>query len=301
MGLIRVILIIFLLFSIGFSPIFAQTVSMSTEIFRLEQPFNGTTAERYSRYMDLSTIYLLSGNVELALRACEGALAVFPNDFQALTQQTRFLIALGEYERATVVVNRLMNMDLNAEHLQDARLLDAQLKAFHHADFRSLSALADDNSFSRQRSAIYYTLWRLQGHSSWRNRLNLEFRQSPEARIASGADSGINFAPTPLWILFPGRHNVGLAPFNERPAPAASPTIAPPISGPLLQAGLFGREENARSLSDNIRRAGFDVEIRQRLVNGNNFWVVVVYGGSDVNATIRRLREAGFESFPIAN
>ena len=318
----KTIFIILLLLLTAFSHVFAQNVAMSTEIFRLEQPFTGPAGERFSRFMDLSRIYYLSGNVELALRALERALAVFPNDELANIQQTRFLIALGEYERATVVVNRLMNMNLTGDMLRQTHLLDAQLKAFHLSDFRSLAALASDNNYSANRSAIYYTLWQLQGDTSWRNRLNMEYRQSPEARILSSsiADSSINPAPTPHWLLFPGRQSIGQSPGSQRianpapapapirvaPAPAAEPrpsasAASSPNTGPMLQAGLFGSEDNARNLADRIRRAGFPADVTRRLVNGNNFWAVLVPGGSDSNATIRRLRDAGFESFPIVN
>ncbi|MCL2008728.1 MAG: SPOR domain-containing protein [Treponema sp.] len=274
-------------------------MSMSTEIFRLEQPFTGSDSERFARQMELSTIYYLSGNVELALRAVESALAVFPNDTNALFMQTRYLIALGEYDRATWTVNRLMGMNLRGEEEKELLLLDANLKAFQHSDFRSLSALADDTGFLGQRSAIYYTLYVLQGDIFWRNRLNLEYRNSPEARI--GSDQRVNPAPTPLWLLFPGRHSIGLRsmPQTQRPATPLAPPAATVAPGPQLQAGLFSREDNARSLAGRITAAGFQASVSRRTVNGNTFWAVLVPAGNDSNATIRRLREAGFESFPI--
>ena len=67
----------------------------------------------------------------------------------------------------------------------------------------------------------------------------------------------------------------------------------------VLQTGLFLREENARTLAERLRRAGFQADIARRGVQGVEYWAVNVPAGNDTGGTIIRLKDAGFESFPI--
>ena len=52
-------------------------------------------------------------------------------------------------------------------------------------------------------------------------------------------------------------------------------------------------------MTDVLKKAGFDTQIIARQLNGANYWAACVPAGSDMNATIRKLKDAGFESFPI--
>jgi hypothetical protein len=88
------------------------------------------------------------------------------------------------------------------------------------------------------------------------------------------------------------------APVTASPA-APSAVTAGTGNGPLLQAGFFGREENARTLMEQLRRAGFPVTSARHQRPGGTYTAVYVIPGRDINASIRELRDAGFESFPV--
>jgi tetratricopeptide (TPR) repeat protein len=292
-------------------PLLAQNqppaVSLSSEISRLETLAQGTQAAvpaqaRHNAFMELARLHRLSGNHLAALRAYEGARALVPDDGQTLLEYSRFLISIGEYQRAAAAINALLSRERERELAIQGRYLGAQLNAFHSGDTRLLTALASDPEFAQHHSALFYTLWRLTGLDRYRTHLVAAFPQSAEAGIAAGR---ISFAATPLWVLFPGRDSIVLAPASPppvsagaTPAPAASATPAA-ASGRFLQAGLFTQEANARAFADQISRAGFQPQITQRQVSGRNHWAVGVNGGSDTNAMIRRLRDAGFEAFPL--
>ncbi|MDR1430086.1 MAG: SPOR domain-containing protein, partial [Spirochaetaceae bacterium] len=154
------------------------------------------------------------------------------------------------------------------------------------------------------------------GNPEYRTTLIREYPSSPEARIAQ--DSG-GLAPTAQWLLYPG----GEAPVQPAPpvqaavppaAQAAPPVQATPSvaavsperagetsiadSGPVfIQAGLYGRRENAQAQADRLR--AFAPSIIERTVNGSQYWAVTIAPGSDYNHTILRLKDAGFESFPV--
>jgi cell division septation protein DedD len=81
--------------------------------------------------------------------------------------------------------------------------------------------------------------------------------------------------------------------------PAQSSAPAPNSSAVNLQTGLFSQYANAVNLMERLKRAGFSPFLEQRTQGGNTFWAVLVPSGPDVNASIRALRTAGFESFPL--
>jgi tetratricopeptide (TPR) repeat protein len=146
-------------------------------------------------------------------------------------------------------------------------------------------------------------------------------------------------ASTPMWLLFPGRGSVVLetpvtrtfpeaAPGgNTVPASAVKAAASPreaaspgeaaspretvsqkeavsqregPASGTaLLQTGLFSKEENAKRMADQLKKAGFTPVVSRRTVNGRAYFMVAVSPGNDINASLLRLKNAGFESFPV--
>ena len=288
--------LLFLLLVFNFIPVFAQQtpVSLAAEISRLEKltaPAASRT-ERLGAYAGLVRLYQLSGDGEAALKTCESALAAFPGETSFLLEQGRILISMGEYEKASSPLNALMESE-NRELVKQAQLLSAKLEAFGSASqsFAALAALANDPDFAEFKSDIYYTLWKLTGLASWKNKLTAEFPRSTEAKIASG---GVNLSPSPLWLLFPGRNDRDLvSAASAQPAPTT-------VTDNFLQAGLFGREENAKALAERLHKAGFEPQVKTRVVNGSDFWAVLVPAGADMNAAIKKLKDAGFESFPAA-
>ncbi|MCL2070299.1 MAG: SPOR domain-containing protein [Treponema sp.] len=310
MALIRNILFLLCLCaSVRGIPLFAQApISLSSEITRLERIAAGNnTQDSYKAHINLARLHRLSGNSEAALKSLDGALSVQGGDGRAFLEQARLLISLGEYNRAATALNALFVRTQDPELLLEGRYLTAMLEAFR-ANTRLLDDMAGDPAFAAYHSGIYYTLWRLSGLPAWRTRLGNEFPQSPEARIAANdGRAGIGPAASPLWLLYPGRQSISLVPGPQvTPSVAVRPNTASVAampntqsSGVLLQTGVFGREENASAMAQRLRLAGFEAQIIQRQPNPNPQWAVVVPGGQDSNRTIQRLKDAGFESFPL--
>jgi len=307
----------FVCFAFASFPLLGQTgpvaVSLAAEVFRLETLASAPASsaqDRHGAFLALARLHRLSGNHTGVLAAYERALGVFPGDGRTLLAKGRFFVSVGEYDKADAAISALLGGERDRELLIEGRYLGATLHALRSGNTRHLAGLAEDPDFAAHRSGIYYTLWRLTGLALYRTRLVTQFPQSPEAKIALGS---VHFAATPLWLLFPGRDSIVLAAPVAAPAipavavPAAPTTTAPAVAAPapaeppgrFLQAGLFSREENARGLAQRIERAGFQPHIVRRQVDGQDRWAVGVNGGSDANAMIRRLREAGFETFPV--
>ena len=309
--------LVLLLSLFSFFPLFGQngvTTSLTAEISRLEKTAldaaGAASRERYNAFLDLIRLRLLAGNAEAALKACEDGLALFPGDSRLLLEQAKLLISQGAYDKAGEAINNLFKNEKDPGLLNQGRYLAAQLAAFHSGSTQALVELADDPDFAGYRAGIYYTLWKLTALPAWKTKLSAEFPQSPEAKIAAaGADSAVIPAPTPLWLLFSGRNSIVLSapaalPAAQTPAPApvpaAQPVSAQDQSSGFLQTGLFGREGNARAMGENLKKAGFEPRILRRAVNGNDYWSVSVSAGRDMNATLLKLKDAGFEAFPVS-
>jgi cell division septation protein DedD len=83
-------------------------------------------------------------------------------------------------------------------------------------------------------------------------------------------------------------------------APAETADSAASGGAVVLQIGLFGREENARALATRLKNAGFTPSVSPRAINGAAYFAVTVNAPSgDVNAMILRLKDRGFEAFPV--
>ena len=278
-----------------------ETATLAAEVSRLEKlSLNGTdTKVRYEAYLALARLYQLSGNSEAVLKSLDAALVVLPGGSQALLEKGRQLISMGEYDKAAEAVAALLTGDREKDVLLEARYLIAMLEAFRSGNIRLLSALAEEGDFKEFRSVIYYALWMLGEDISWKTRLAREFPKSPEAAIAGKPSIATQ---TPLWLLFPGRDSIRL---TEPLATAVATTgvttgaVADTAAGAILQVGLFSREDNARDVAARLQQAGFAPSLQQRLVSGSNFWAVVVSGGRDAGAVAKKLKDAGFESFPV--
>jgi tetratricopeptide (TPR) repeat protein len=250
-------------------------------------------AEKYEALLRLARLFQLSGNPERAAAAWIEAANAAPDgrDDRALLEGCRILIALGEYEKAGEGIRAAL---ASGREKIRAGYLAALYNAFR-GDDSALIRMAGDPDFAPYRSEIYYTLWKISGARHWKTRLLEEFPQSPEAMIAAGAE-GVSPAITAHWLLFPGRESAALA---APPPPAAASGGQTPETGAFLQTGLYGKEENALSMVERLKKAGFDAGLRRRTVNGAGYWAAAVPPGPDMNGTIRLLKEAGFESFPV--
>jgi cell division septation protein DedD len=308
---------------------------LATEVRNIEGKLAGslTAPERREVYIRLAQLQRLSGNVDISAWAWREAARVDPanRDDQCLLESAICYLALGEFDAALDTLRGITDDGSDTVAARDARYISAQIDVFRTGSTASLYALLEKAEFQNYRPAIYYTFWRLFADKAYKEQILSEFPGSPEARILESEDAvaagntgtgQVSALNRPLWFFYPGRGNVAIgAAVPSRPpaaqsrpsvpavsAPVAAPAAAPPPSptvpvspgGPrALQAGLFSREENARALVSRLVSRGFTAELSQKLVNGVTYWTVTVPPEEDSNRTIMRLKDAGFESFPV--
>ena len=281
-----------------------SSVLFSTELQSIEKklasPLNPAEKNRVLR--DMARLMELSGNIEAAAGTWNEAARALASDYDALAKSAACLAAIGEFDAALGVLKTVFQASASgllpaAEPGLRARYLAAQIEAFRSGEPSALSSLLRDAAFSAYKPAIYYGIWKISGDAASRNRLLSEFPQSPEA-LALKDGSDVAAAPTALWLLgFPGTPPESAGP-PERRLPA-EPAVPENPGGPaVLQAGLFGREENAQTLAARLRNAGFVPIISIKKVNGTAYWAVGVPPGGDYANTVLLLKDAGFEAFP---
>jgi tetratricopeptide (TPR) repeat protein len=307
---------------------------LSDEIPLLERRIGNPglpAAELHACLTRLGRLFLLSGNLEGAADAFNRAAFANPQgrDDRSLLEAARCYLALGEREKADSGIRMALVSGRDPAQAGEARFLSGISRAFGFGDTRALASLLSDTGETArdpallpadgQKSAILYTLWKLTGGAAYRARLLAEYPASPEAGIL-GEDPRrqTGGASSAMWLLFPGRNAVSLGapvirePYREaargtNPQPAAKPAAAaasPPAGKPaaavMLQTGLFGKEENAQGMADRLKKAGFTPHVSRRAVNGASYFAVGVNASPDgVNAAILRLKDSGFDAFPV--
>jgi hypothetical protein len=306
----------------GGSGLSAQEGSLSGEFERNQgilEKAGASPEEKREAAIRLARLHGLAGNLEKAAGYWDAAgkiseKAAGVQRGTALLEKARLLIAQGEYEKAGGVLGDILAGKEKGGFITEARFLSALAAFFRNGEEGPLARLAEEGDLGPLKSGLYYALWKFTGGEVWKARLLAEYPAGPEALIVRGGP--IQPAAAPLWFLFPGREGLGLsAPADPGPAAAvpggtvpardpAAPASAPaPEAGETkaaaLQVGLYGREENARLMAERLENAGFTPSLRIRKLEDRSYWAVTVPAGEDGNAVMMRLKDRGFESFPL--
>ena len=283
-----------LLFFFILIPLNAQTVLLTSEIERLDR-LTRTPAQKYDSLVSMARLYQLSGNSERALEYWTAAAASITGSNaaeaqkrdNALLEAAKLLISMGEFEKAAAEIRTILLGSRDENMQQSALYLNAQLEAFKTGDPSPLHYMMNTGMQGNQ-SGIIYTIWKITGDVSWKANLLNTYPRSVEAEIARG-NSAINAATTPQWVF--------LSDYSPASAYPAVNQNAAGVSSVRLQTGLFGSEDNARRMAAELNRAGYEAQVSRR--PQGDFWIVTVPSGSDVNQTISRLKNAGYDAFPV--
>jgi tetratricopeptide (TPR) repeat protein len=300
-------------------PLYAQETGSSlltAEIETLRKTLQSpevTASGKREALTRLARFLTLSGNLEEAASTWFKASAAEPGKRgdMSLLKGVRCLIAMGQFDAAEEYVKTVLLTGEVWEVLVEARYLGAQIQAFKTGDGAVLDAFLKNPEYADKRPSTLYTLWRITGEDAYRVRLETGYPSSPEGRISRNVPAGqVQRASTAMWIFLSGREGIVLSepsPVAGSIQPAAGRAPDPPdIASPavssgsgLLQTGLFSREENTSAMAERLKKAGFTARINRRWVNGTEYWAVGVPPGENMNDTIRALKNAGFESFPV--
>lgn len=175
----------------------------------------------------------------------------------------------------------------------------------------ALDALKATASDPARKAAVLLLAWALadgEGRASLATELVKGFPGSPEALVAAGA-----VPVSPFWYLaFPRRASAPV-PASSSPAPAVpggavatapSASAAPSaVDSPrAYQVGLFADRTNAERLASSLGAKGFVAVLESRDRPGSAAALAVlvpVVPGADPAALLLRLKDSGFEAWPV--
>ncbi|MDR2601140.1 MAG: hypothetical protein LBC53_01605 [Spirochaetaceae bacterium] len=290
--------------------VFAQGLqgvnSITAEVQKINNILSDSKASgkvRHDALVSLARIQVLSGDVEAAAATWEEAAYAESGkrDDVALLENAACLMAMGEWDKAEAAVRVVLITSYgDRKAFLKAKYLNAQIEAFRSGDVVVLDAFLHDADFAPERAAIYYTLWNITGNNEYKTRLLIEHPESPETKallLDAGASTGVSVYPGPMWLL-PESRLLGGEPALVSAIQAPSGRLETGLP-PMVQTGLFTTRENAVTQQLRLKNYGFDSSLSVRQSGGGEYWAVSVPSGSDLNYTILKLKEAGFEALPL--
>jgi cell division septation protein DedD len=295
-----------------------------------------SAAEKHDALVRLARLRRLSGDIEGAARNWLEAAAAVPGkvDDDALLSCAYCLAAMGEWDRAITALEPLLAKSPRARFLDTAV---KAIKTGDTSVLAAIADNPEYSQMKAEILFVLWKASKGDAPERWRQRLVNEFPQTPEGRLAASQSSAVAVRPSAFWLFAGGYDSLAVLasePKNgttavqttavQTPTAAVAATQTTPsfqvsasqanvssqpsqVSAPQaavsstarLQTGVFGRQANAQTQVTSLKQAGFSASIEQRTVNGNEMWAVTVPAGTDQARTIRELRQAGFESFPV--
>ena len=234
---------------------------------------------------------------------------------QLVIDAVRCALCSGDYATADSYLNSAVRNSRNQEIISYVKLY-AQWSALCRAETKEdlqepleiLKAYIKVDSMKVVQPAILLTLWYVTGEEEYSSRITKDFAKSTEAAIVSG---DIQLLPTPFWFFVPksGIAEQGTGTFTE-----VSVTAAPEAEKKTetlenseqkvtkyskWQLGLFKTEANAKLLADEVKKKGFDANIKpETRASGTTYYIVYVNEDKSGNVA-DKLRSAGYECYPV--
>ncbi|GAB1481585.1 hypothetical protein MASR2M78_04000 [Treponema sp.] len=292
--------------------------SVAGELDRLSTAVKKSTGkQKHGLLIEMARLYELAGNVEAAVSSwTDAAFSESERDDNSLLEAARCLVALGETEKAYADVHTVLLTGRDARALAYARYLGAQIGIFRGDENAEeiLASFIDNPEYADKRPSVLYLLYLASGKEDYRTRLLSEHPLSPEAYAlafqAKSSGTPVSLSRSALWLFFPLRGApVSSALISQEKQPELMATEGEKEQraqganekASALQIGLYRGLENAQEMVKRLESKGFKAEVSSRLVDTEKYWVVTVPLASKVRDIdlILRLKDAGFESFPI--
>lgn len=282
--------------------------------------FTGTLQEQLGLYSDASLSYAQAAGIgagdadgmtkvsseQLVLDAVRASLCA--GDFETADNYLNSAVRSSKDEKVLAYINLYAQWSAlcKAESIDDTKDCVALLKAYSSMD-----------SMKSVQPALLLTLWYVTGDDSYSAQIKKNFPASPEAALVTGK---IQIMSVPFWYFVPHAGQQVEAPANVAiDQPKAEPdkqtesntsadasaksasTQTQTDDGKITreQCGLFRSEDNAKSLVEKLKTKGFAAKITtEKRASGTTYYIVVVDENKDGTIGLK-LRDAGFECYPV--
>lgn len=292
----------------------AASLASATSLLTENLKFVRDIEKRRSLTLTLAALLEISGDFRKAAERYEEAAFLLKNgsDSSSLLSACADWIVIGEAERAEAMLKVILVTSRDIETLYRARLLSgwaAVISGRHDeacAIARELQATNSEPAAMLQSMMLLWVASDGLERDSWGLRIKELFGMSPEARLV---ENGV-IPSLPHWLLSglfdPDTEQAGLRgqtlTLGVKPDPVPTITV-PASSGDTVvvsyQIGAFSTMGNAVILKTKLESGGFLVQIIAKKGSSGEIFTVVVVAGMDPGATLIRIKDAGFEAYPI--
>ena len=161
---------------------------------------------------------------------------------------------------------------------------------------KKLKDYAKDVSFKEFKPSILLTLWFIANDVQAEKYILKEYPLSIEAMIVRGEAI---ILPSTFWYLLPKNSFTLEASQNSEQSNVAHASSAKVSTPKAYQIGFFKLKGHAEKQKEKLTTLGFTVEIKEEMRTKNMIYYAVFVLETERGHTGLRLKDAGFESFPI--
>lgn len=278
--------------------------------------FAGTLQEQTGLYDDASFSYAQAAGI--AAGDADGMQKV--SSEQLVIDAVRASLCAGDSETADRYLNSAVRSSKDDAiiayvnlYAQWSALCKAQSPEETKDAVALLKAYSGMDSMRVVKPAVLLTLWYMCGDDTYGEQLKKEFPNSPETGIVKGKTQIMS---VPFWYFVP---HVGTSPDAEETTEeillaekddgasadnktSVGTTVPTTDKGEKItreQCGLFRERSNADALVAQLKKKNFDAKITtETRASGTTYYIVVVDENKEGTVGLK-LRDAGFECYPV--
>lgn len=226
------------------------------------------------------------------------------NNKKDLLKALKCFILSGDISEAYTVYGKLVslrqaklsNYDVEAELYLQYLLLKESLNDStleFNSIIRTLKEYANSERFAQFKPSILFILWFISNDKEAENIILRQYPKSMEAMLVKG---DVIILPTTFWYLLPSNK----AYYDEELILPSLDSSSTRISIPIAyQIGFFKNKENANVQVKKLTSQGYVVELKEeKRESGTVYFAVFVIEKENGNTGVR-LKNEGYETFPI--
>ena len=156
-----------------------------------------------------------------------------------------------------------------------------------------LKGYSKNERFAPFKASILFTLWFISNDKEAENIILKQYPKTMEAMLVKG---DVIILPTTFWYLLPSNKVYYDEEITLPSLDSSSTKISVPVA---YQIGFFKNKENANTQAKKFETQGYVVEIREEKRESGTLYFAVFVIEKDNGNTGIRLKNEGYETFPI--
>lgn len=263
--------------------------------------FLGELQEQLGVYSEASLSYVKAAGIA----AGDAAGVPKVSTEQLVLNAVRCCLNSGDAENAESYLNSAVRSSKNEEVQAYVKLYSVWTSLCKASSFEDtldsiqlLKAYSAMDSMELVKPSVLYTLWYLSGEDEYAITLKKKYPASVECALLKGEAV---VASVPFWYFVPRKGYKEVAGVEQKAMVSENTeTKTKKDEGKICyQTGFFASEENAKKLISRLKKAGFTAYIYDEVrPSGKKYYGVVVDENQDGNMS-KKLKEAGFDNYPV--